>query len=578
MLIATAQDRTIQLLIAAICAMTLQQCCVAYFITTPTSTTVCAGTTATFYCGSQTGTVVFLVNGSLNFGNKGINATITQGGDQFSGVLKAPGTWENDNLTIACIEYTQSGVPTRSNASVLRIQGPPPSVSNITFDAASATLSWTPPSNALNISLLSYQVIVSSKTTGQTLINNITMETRLSLPLPKSCGSLYFIEVHSMCETLIGASAQLTYDQNLSISNLIALPGNVNSIMLSWKPLISPPLNYTILVTRDDGYTEGIFVTKATALTVPLSQQLCGLYHISVATMCVTNTSISSGPKSSISIALGTPPPVRDLQCNVGSMSLHVMWEVPLNSSHLTYYVEVTEQKGTTVYSNVTTETALVIALVTAVSQQYRLTVTPMCGAVMGTSVYLDVLPTQTKLPTPEKADGASQQIIKIAVGTGMGAVFIVLLVALVLAVIVYKRCKGGQSGSGSEQPIRILWSIHRLFVPNKNQGPHDNVLYQDVIRTDPRTCEEQGKLKKTLAERQQLSQGNLYTKTERKNLQGHDTVDGITLSSSSIQEENPYMDVSDIRCTPVIVPLEPHYSTPRVHYGIPRNDKTSIL
>ena len=74
-------------------------------------------------------------------------------------------------------------------------------------------------------------------------------------------------------------------------------------------------------------------------------------------------------------------------------MSLHVTWEVPLNSSHITYYVEVTEQRGRTVYSNITMETALVIALVTEVSQQYRLMVTPLCGAMNGTSVYLDLLP-----------------------------------------------------------------------------------------------------------------------------------------------------------------------------------------
>ena len=128
---------------------------------------------------------------------------------------------------------------------------------------------------------------------------------------------------------------------DLSISNLIALPGNVNSIMLSWKPLISPPLNYTIMVTRDDGYTEGIFVTKATALTVPLSQQLCGLYHISVATMCVTNTSISSGPKSSISIALGMVGVELMLQwsLSVCGPQLYVghncMWNIPNARGHI---------------------------------------------------------------------------------------------------------------------------------------------------------------------------------------------------------------------------------------------------
>ena len=580
MLITTLQDRTTKLLLtAAICALTLQQCCAAAqsFTSTPTSTTVCAGTTATFLCASKAGTVSFLVNGSVFFGNKNINATITQGSDQSSGILRASGTLENDYLMIVCHISTQNGYFT-SNASVLRIQGPPSSVSNVIYDSASTTLSWTPPSDVLITSLLLYQVIVSSRTTGQTLLNNITKETRITLPLTESCGSSsYLIQVHTMCEVLMGASAQLSYDQNMSVSNLAASPRNANSIMLSWTPPINPPHNYSVIVTRSDGHTEGAFVTMATSLTVPLSQQLCELYDIIVATMCVMNkNNISSGPRSYTSIALGTPPPVHGLQCNISAMSLHVTWEVPLNSSHITYYVEVTEQRGRTVYSNITMETALVIALVTEVSQQYRLMVTPLCGAMNGTSVYLDLLPLQTTIPTLVKADGVFQQIIGVAIGTGMGGV-IVLLVAVLLAAIVYKRCKGGQSGSGSEQSVRILWSIHRLFLPNKKQsGPHDNVLYQDVISTDPRTCEGQRKPMKEIAERQQLSQSNLYIETERKILQGHDMVDGITLSSTSIEQQNPYMDISDIRCKSVIVLAEPHYSSPRVHYDIPKNDKTS--
>lgn len=42
----------------------------------------------------------------------------------------------------------------------------------------------------------------------------------------------------------------------------------------------------------------------------------------------------------------------------------------------------------------------------------------------------------------------------------------------------------------------------------------------------------------KEIAERQQLSQSNLYIETERKILQGHDMVDGITLSSTSIEQQ----------------------------------------
>lgn len=93
--------------------------------------------------------------------------------------------------------------------------GPPSSVSNVIYDSASTTLSWTPPSDVLITSLLLYQVIVSSRTTGQTLLNNITKETRITLPLTESCGSSsYLIQVHTMCEVLMGASAQLSYDQS----------------------------------------------------------------------------------------------------------------------------------------------------------------------------------------------------------------------------------------------------------------------------------------------------------------------------------------------------------------------------
>lgn len=108
------------------------------------------------------------------------------------------------------------------------------------------------------------------------------------------------------CGSVLPKCTDLCLFADMSVSNLAASPRNANSIMLSWTPPINPPHNYSVIVTRSDGHTEGAFVTMATSLTVPLSQQLCELYDIIVATMCVMNkNNISSGPRSYTSIALG---------------------------------------------------------------------------------------------------------------------------------------------------------------------------------------------------------------------------------------------------------------------------------
>ena len=44
-------------------------------------------------------------------------------------------------------------------------------------------------------------------------------------------------------------------------------------------------------------------------------------------------------------------------------------------------------------YSSITMETALAVALSTSANQQYRATVVPMCGSVMGAPAYLDISP-----------------------------------------------------------------------------------------------------------------------------------------------------------------------------------------
>ena len=98
---------------------------------------------------------------------------------------------------------------------------------------------------------------------------------------------------------------------DISISSLMASTVSATSFTLTWVPPPPPPtpppgsslqMNYTIVVTRDNGSTEGTFVTMATSLTVQLSQQSCGLYLIDVAAMCAR---MKLGPISSLNITSG---------------------------------------------------------------------------------------------------------------------------------------------------------------------------------------------------------------------------------------------------------------------------------
>ena len=65
-------------------------------------------------------------------------------------------------------------------------------------------------------------------------------------------------------------------------------------------------MNFSVVITRGDGSYEGVFVTKATALTVMLSTQPCGLYHIAVAAICVSDMKTTAlGPVNTLNISLG---------------------------------------------------------------------------------------------------------------------------------------------------------------------------------------------------------------------------------------------------------------------------------
>ena len=93
------------------------------FISTPTSVNATLGYTATFNCSATTGTIVWLVNGSLLTELNALDIRATSIGGAF--FLHIPATEEYNNTVVACEVVIRDPILRieTSDQAVLKVQG-----------------------------------------------------------------------------------------------------------------------------------------------------------------------------------------------------------------------------------------------------------------------------------------------------------------------------------------------------------------------------------------------------------------------------------------------------------------------